>query len=45
MNKYRHSQKRAYRLSTHLYDQVYIDRRVKFHPSMRSSYNWSNNSG
>ena len=43
--KYWHSQKRAYRLSTHLHDQVYIDRRVQFHPSLHSSYTRSDNSG
>ena len=35
--KYWRSQK-IYNLSTHLYDQIYFDRLVQFHPSMRSSY-------
>ena len=28
--------KNTYYLSTHLYDQIYFDRRVQFHPSIRS---------
>ena len=27
---------KKYHLSTHLYDQIYFDRLVQFHPSMRS---------
>ena len=47
MYKYWHShkKKRAFRLSTNLYDQVYPDRRIQFHPSMRSIYTWSDKSG
>ena len=33
--KYWYSQKKNH-LSTHLYDQIYFDRLVQFHPSMRS---------
>ena len=29
---------KKYHLSTHLYDQIYFDRLVQFHPSMCSSY-------
>ena len=36
-----HSEKRAYRLSVHLYDQVYINHPVQFHPSVRSNYTCS----
>ena len=28
--------KKKYHLSTHMYDQIYFDRLVQFHPSMRS---------
>ena len=27
---------KRYHLSTHLYEQIYFDRRVQFYPSMRS---------
>ena len=27
---------KTYNLSTHLYDQIYFDRLVQFHPSMRT---------
>ena len=37
--------KHTFSLSTHLFDQVYFDHRVQFHPSMRSSDNWADNSG
>ena len=33
--KYWRSQKK-YHISTHMYDQIYFDRLVQFHPSMRS---------
>ena len=42
--KYWRSQKNTYHLLTHLYDQIHFDRRVQFHPSIRSSYTWSDNS-
>ena len=29
---------KKYHLSTHLYDQIYFDRLVQFHPSMHSDY-------
>ena len=37
--------KKPSRLSTHLYDHVYFDRRDQFNPSMDFSDTWSDNSG
>ena len=42
--KYWHSQKHTSCLLTHLYDQVYFDRKVEFDPSMYLNDTWSDNS-